>query len=127
MSNPDDELNKLDIAAAIERSLWDAYYDGGKQAKRLGGSNRVVLEQKKFLLRLLKAHDRTILDRVEKEIIGEDETLIEHPVEGKHLEKDGKTYVFVYGVQKQAFRNELRAEQRQALARWGEKRKDNNE
>jgi hypothetical protein len=52
----DRELAKLDIAAAIERALWAAYHDGDKQAKRMGGSNRVILDEKEHILKILAAH-----------------------------------------------------------------------
>lgn len=47
---------RLDLAAYVERCLWDAYRDGVKQAKLLGGSSRVVLEAKADILSLAKAH-----------------------------------------------------------------------
>lgn len=62
------ELVRLDLPAAIERALWAAYFDGQKEAKRLGGSNRVILQEKKCLEQVIVAHQQAAIDQAVAEI-----------------------------------------------------------
>ena len=69
---PDKDLAKLDIPAAIERALWAAYRDGYKQAKVLGGSSRVIVAEKEYLIEIIasqtysKSHLEPLLEDFDK-------------------------------------------------------------
>jgi hypothetical protein len=111
-TNPDDELREqtdeeLYEAIIAQTIHWHIYHAENPLSSKF--NRAVTSDVMKNVRGLLKAHDRALLDRVEKEIIGEDNLPI------------GNSYTAASVIEG---KNNLRAEQRQALARWGE---DNDE
>lgn len=60
-TDPSEELRKLDVPAALERTLWTVYHEGAKQAKRFGGSNVVLLKEKEFIMALIASYTATLV------------------------------------------------------------------